>query len=92
MPKVSHRYYRDLDQFQQLTVCKLASLIRLADGLDRKHGDSVDSLNGRWSGRKVFLKLKSSAFSDWEKKAALKKAGLFQKVFWKEVEIVIEEL
>jgi len=36
-PKPSHPIYRDLDTQQQIRVSKMASLIRIADALDRRH-------------------------------------------------------
>jgi exopolyphosphatase / guanosine-5'-triphosphate,3'-diphosphate pyrophosphatase len=51
VPKPKHRQFAQLNREQQATVRRLAALLRIADGLDRGHIGSVQSVKVRWTER-----------------------------------------
>ncbi len=56
-PKIKHEGYRRLNPDDQKIVCKLASILRIADGLDRTHSSAIRDLRCRVSGKKVSITL-----------------------------------
>jgi len=45
LPKPSHEHYAALQQSDQMLVCRLAALLRIADGLDRAHQEAVTEVH-----------------------------------------------
>ena len=87
MPADDHRFYADLNLQQKEIVRKLAALLRIADGLDRRHISSVKDLSCVIEPKKVIIKIDSDNFSDMERETAKEKADLFEAVFQKEIVI-----
>ncbi len=87
LPAPSHKVYRDLPANERAVVRKLAALLRIADGLDRRHVKAVDDLRCRVLADRVEIRIKSVDFSVWESSAAKKKADLFESVFKKKVSV-----
>jgi exopolyphosphatase/guanosine-5'-triphosphate,3'-diphosphate pyrophosphatase len=81
LPKDDHKYYRDLDSDARCYVRKLASLLRLADGLDKGHSDLVEGLQCDIRRRRVLINLVSREAPNIS--SALDKADLFEHVFRK---------
>ncbi len=88
MPQDDHKYYGELDLKGKNKVCALASLLRIADGLDRSHMNLVEDLKCRMTQDKVIIQLKNEKPLRSEITVAKKKADLFEKVF--KMELVIE--
>jgi exopolyphosphatase/guanosine-5'-triphosphate,3'-diphosphate pyrophosphatase len=65
-PKIKHEGFRKLTPDDQIMVAKLASILRIADGLDRTHSSAVGDLRCRMSGRKVNVILRPSNSSPVE--------------------------
>jgi exopolyphosphatase/guanosine-5'-triphosphate,3'-diphosphate pyrophosphatase len=84
MPKNTHKVYAGLSADNKNTVRKLASLLRVADGMDRNHTSNVTALACRVSADKVVVTLKTKAMNEWERIATEKKADLFEDVFKKD--------
>ncbi len=84
-PKAKHEGFNRLTGSEQLTVKKLAGILRLADGLDRSHNSKVSSIKCKIQPRNFVLKIKASAKSDLEEWAVNMKKGLFEEVFKKQV-------
>jgi exopolyphosphatase / guanosine-5'-triphosphate,3'-diphosphate pyrophosphatase len=59
-PKIKHEGFRRLIPDDQKTTAKLASILRIADGLDRTHSSAITDLRCRISGRKVNVILRRS--------------------------------
>jgi len=87
LPKDSHEHFSELSQPDKETVKKLASLLRIADGLDRTHLGFVEDLDCEILPDKVIVHIKASNFSDTDKTKGEAKADLFEKVFEKEAVI-----
>jgi exopolyphosphatase/guanosine-5'-triphosphate,3'-diphosphate pyrophosphatase len=79
LPQEDHKYFEDLDADARRYVRKLASLLRLADGLDKGHGDLVRSLQCDIRRRRVHITLVSRDILDID--SARSKADLFESVF-----------
>lgn len=85
LPKDTHKYYRDLDERGKEEVRKLASLLRIADGLDRARLNSVKDLKCLIFPRKIVVQIRSDHFVEYDRLAARKKADLFGKTFKKDL-------
>jgi exopolyphosphatase/guanosine-5'-triphosphate,3'-diphosphate pyrophosphatase len=81
LPQNDHKYFEDLDTEGRRYVRKLASLLRLADGLDKGHSDLVGGLQCEIRRRRVHIRLVSR--NPLSIDAALSKADLFEHVFQK---------
>lgn len=81
MPKGKHRVFKALSEPDRETVRTLAAILRIADGLDRSHGNVVRNVTVQRSpeGLRILAHaLEDPADELW---AARKKADLFQAVF-----------
>lgn len=83
LPQEDHKYFEDLDADARRYVRKLASLLRLADGLDKGHRDLVRGLHCDIRRRRVHIMLVSQ--DTLEIDSGLNKADLFESVFRKTV-------
>jgi exopolyphosphatase / guanosine-5'-triphosphate,3'-diphosphate pyrophosphatase len=89
-PKIKHEGFSKLVPDDQERVRRLASIIRIADGLDRTHKSLVTSIKAKVSGDTVGLKLsckddKDIALDIW---GAERKLHLFQEVFGYKVKLI----
>lgn len=87
LPDEDHRFYGDLDPGSRSNVDKLASIIRVADGLDRTHFGVVKDLKCRILPEKVVIHLAAKERSGIDDDAAVEKSDLFRKTFGKSIEI-----
>jgi exopolyphosphatase/guanosine-5'-triphosphate,3'-diphosphate pyrophosphatase len=76
-PFPTHKVYRDLNDPEQKLVCKLAAILRIADGMDRSHSGNtllsgVELLPGE-----VVLQFQGAAALELDAQAASRKADLF---------------
>ena len=91
LPDPHHKIYRDLDPEKQQAVRALAGILRVADGLDRSHISSVESLHCEYRGRMVRLGIKQKRTSSSDISGAIRKCGLFEEVFEVELDILTQE-
>ena len=87
LPKSSHKYFPELKPEPKETVKRLASLLRVADGLDRTHMSAVKNLSCEILPDKVIIHIEANDLSPENKEATEKKADLFEKVFQKKLVI-----
>jgi exopolyphosphatase/guanosine-5'-triphosphate,3'-diphosphate pyrophosphatase len=80
-PRQSHENWRRMNPYLRPVVEKLASLLRIADGLDRSHRQLVTSVACSVRSRKVVFEVAARADCEAELDGALKKADLFERVF-----------
>jgi len=80
-PKKRHRAYGKLHKDDRLLVARLASLLRLADALDRRHSQRLRDLRCRVADDGVRLLLRSERDLMVEAHAAEEKSDLFEEVF-----------
>ncbi len=88
LPESDHAYFRDLDAESQLYVAKLASLLRLADGLDEGRSGLVDDVLCQIRPRSVLLRLLSRDIVSVRQ--AMRKADLFGRTFGRDIVIGVE--
>jgi exopolyphosphatase/guanosine-5'-triphosphate,3'-diphosphate pyrophosphatase len=80
-PKESHENWQRLDAYLRPVVEKLAALLRIADGLDRSHRQTVTAVSCRVRSRRVEFEVAARSDCEAELSAARKKADLFERVF-----------
>jgi exopolyphosphatase/guanosine-5'-triphosphate,3'-diphosphate pyrophosphatase len=81
MPSPSHASYKKLSAADRKRVRKLASILRVADALDRGHRSKVRSLDVRIGPEEVAIVPKGSADLALEVWTARRKAELFERTF-----------
>ncbi|MCX5768871.1 MAG: HD domain-containing protein [Candidatus Hydrogenedentes bacterium] len=88
LPDPRHKVYRDLDPQSQQLVNHLAAILRIADGLDRSHAGSAQSIRVTRSRGTVSIHVRQEPPSASDIEAARKKADLFEQTFGLQVEII----
>lgn len=87
-PDASHPGFRELDRDDRSRVRALASLLRIADALDREHRQKIKGLSASALGGKLRLELDSDRRHALETWTVTRKAELFRSVFDLEIEVV----
>jgi exopolyphosphatase/guanosine-5'-triphosphate,3'-diphosphate pyrophosphatase len=80
-PRRKHAHYSQLSTGEQEGVARLASLLRIADALDREHDAAVKDLEVEMSTRRVLVKARSSRDLGAEEVAMRRKGRLFEELF-----------
>jgi exopolyphosphatase/guanosine-5'-triphosphate,3'-diphosphate pyrophosphatase len=80
-PKKKHDHYASLAEVEQVKVARAASILRIADALDRTHDNAVKDIDVEMSTRKIKLKAVSPRELDSEGGALRKKGKLFEELF-----------
>lgn len=81
MPSTKHTLFKKLDAAEKKRVRKLASLLRIADALDRGHRSKVRQLDVQLTGEEVVVRPKGSGDIALEVWTARRKAELFERTF-----------
>ncbi len=76
-----HEDFLALDRHHQQLVLKLASILRIADGLDRSYQQKVTDLECSIDGKEIVFYLRAGAECDLETWSADRKAEWFRQVF-----------
>jgi exopolyphosphatase/guanosine-5'-triphosphate,3'-diphosphate pyrophosphatase len=87
VPLKKHEAFTELSDSHQRTVRTLASLLRIADALDRSHFSVVDTLDVKL-GDAVTIKLHVTGDAELETWAARSRADLFEQVFHRRVRFI----
>jgi exopolyphosphatase / guanosine-5'-triphosphate,3'-diphosphate pyrophosphatase len=91
-PKLSFEPFASLPPARRERVIKLIALLRIADGLDRNHGGSVEGIGAKVEDGRVRLVIHSSGDIDLELWGLRRKRELFERVFDLPLDIeVVEE-
>jgi exopolyphosphatase/guanosine-5'-triphosphate,3'-diphosphate pyrophosphatase len=80
-PRKKHASWASLPRGGRELVCRLSALLRIADALDRRHSQALESLTCRVSRGKLRLALVSDRDLAVEIHAAEEKADMFHQVF-----------
>ena len=88
-PKPEHRSYAALCIDDRIRVSKLASLLRVADALERTHAQRVDQIELVRQTGKLIIRLPGVADAAVERLAMASKADLFEQTFG--LAVIIEE-
>ncbi len=76
-----HEDYFGLERSQRSTLLKLASILQIADGLDRSHGQLVAGVRCEMSGACVTFHVETAGECELEMWSAERKASWFSEVF-----------
>ena len=77
----SYEPMRQLSDDERERVTRLVAILRIADGLDRSHGDAVDVVTAHVRSDRVELEIAGGEDTDLEVWGVRRKRGLFEKVF-----------
>lgn len=86
-PKSSHSIYRDLDTLQQMRLSKIASLLRIADALDRSHSARSENITLNLTPQILNIHLTDVNDASVERIAMKSKGNLFQNIFGLEIHL-----
>lgn len=89
-PKMRHNYFKKLPKSIRERIKKLASILRVADGLDRSHYQNVRDIRVEKSGRKIDLLIITETDPQLEIWGAMRKRSLLEEVLSSDVEVVID--
>ncbi len=89
-PKPSESLYGALNHQDRERVRKLAAILRVADGLDRGRRGVVRQISAQITDNLVILRLRADGDAELELWAARRRRELFEKVFDRELEVVVE--
>lgn len=87
-PKATHELYNSLRHHDRIRVSKLASLLRVADSLERTHSARVRDLSAKVVKDRLQLKLTGLSDATTERLAMEGKADLFRDIFGLSVTII----
>jgi exopolyphosphatase / guanosine-5'-triphosphate,3'-diphosphate pyrophosphatase len=87
LPKKSHESWSALEPADRATVRELASILRIADGLDRGRGAHVESVAAHDDGSTVRLEVAGAVDLHAERYGVGKKKDLFEETFGRHVEV-----
>jgi putative phosphoesterase len=87
LPRESHFHYQAICEKDRFTIRELASLLRLADGMDSSHGAIVREIGLRLEGSRLLLECRVSSPAFCERESAEKKKDLFELTFGRELKI-----
>lgn len=90
-PKKSHFSFKNLKPVHRRPVRKLAVLLRLADALDRNSFSVVHSLRCRQERDRIEIEIYAQQDAEIEMWCAKRHAGLFEREFDRELDIVLHE-
>jgi exopolyphosphatase/guanosine-5'-triphosphate,3'-diphosphate pyrophosphatase len=85
LPKEEHEEWRAVPRARRRAAATLVALLRVADGLDRGHGQEVTGLSARVRRDAVVVRLRGSGDLALDAWAASEKADLFGEVFGRPV-------
>jgi exopolyphosphatase/guanosine-5'-triphosphate,3'-diphosphate pyrophosphatase len=80
-PKSNHEGYNTLDREQRIAVCKLASMLRVADALDHSHSGRVGKLRCRRDKSRLVITVPNVDDLSLEQLALQQKGPLFEEIF-----------
>ena len=87
LPKAGHKEFMDLSPKRRRIVVMLAAILRLAEALDREHGNKVHGFRLTTRSKKVYMLLKGEGDLLLERWALNNGAQLFEKTFKKKLVI-----
>jgi exopolyphosphatase/guanosine-5'-triphosphate,3'-diphosphate pyrophosphatase len=89
-PKPSEPLYGALNHRDRDRVRKLAAILRVADGLDRGRRGAVTQVSTQITDNLVLLRVRAQDDAELELWATRRRRDLFEKVFDRELEVVVE--
>jgi exopolyphosphatase/guanosine-5'-triphosphate,3'-diphosphate pyrophosphatase len=90
-PREDHYLFRDLDDGARTVVARLASILRLADALDREHLQRVSVVDVTFDGDAVVLEVEGHGDLLLEHWAFRKRAQMFEDIFRRSVRLAVRQ-
>jgi exopolyphosphatase/guanosine-5'-triphosphate,3'-diphosphate pyrophosphatase len=90
VPSLEHAEFRALSDAERAVVRRLAALLRVAEGLDRSHSQSVRAVRVRFGKRSVHLEVSAESEPTTDLEAASEKSDLLNMIVGETVEIAFE--
>jgi exopolyphosphatase/guanosine-5'-triphosphate,3'-diphosphate pyrophosphatase len=87
-PRKRHQNLMHLSKEDRMLIARLSGILRIADGLDRTHAQSVTGVQVRWVRGRVQLTLEAAARPDVEWADAERKSDLFREAFGVNLQLV----
>ncbi|MDF3052867.1 MAG: exopolyphosphatase [Geminicoccaceae bacterium] len=87
-PKKSHENLARTSSEERKLIARLSGILRIADGLDRTHAQSVTGVKVRFVRDKLQISLEAKSLPDVESTDATRKSTLFRKAFDTEVQLL----
>ena len=87
-PRPGHKYFKSLSAPDQKRVRLLGGLLRLADGLDRSHGNLIEDVHCEVSDSLIRVMALGELDAEEDIQAARKKADLIEEALGKKVEVI----
>ena len=87
-PRKSHENLARMSAEERRLIARLSGILRIADGLDRTHSQSVSGITVRAIGNRLRLSLQAPVDPVVERAEAERKSDLFTKAFGSDVELV----
>ncbi|HYR99119.1 MAG TPA: HD domain-containing protein, partial [Gemmatimonadales bacterium] len=87
-PKKSHANFARLDRGERRLVRRLAGILRVADGLDRTHGQAISRVRSRMGDGWVRVHAVAARDPSIELEDAKRKAALFERAFGSDLDLV----
>ena len=88
-PKPSEPLYGALNHYDRERVRRLAAILRVADGLDRGRRGVVAAVSAQITDNIVLLRVRTDGDAELELWAARRRRDLFERVFDRELEVVV---
>jgi exopolyphosphatase/guanosine-5'-triphosphate,3'-diphosphate pyrophosphatase len=89
-PKRKHKAYADLGPAARHVVDVGAALLRIADGLDRSHGQVITGLRCKLESDEVTIRVATRADAELEIWGARRKREWFEKVFGRKLKFEVK--
>ncbi|MEM2900296.1 MAG: Ppx/GppA phosphatase family protein [Thermoplasmata archaeon] len=89
-PCSEHDTYQQLSKPEKILVTKLASILRIADSLDREHKLQVKDLSCKIKNGKLVIKLSTESDCILERWSLAERAKLFEETFGLKIELILE--
>lgn len=90
-PSKKHEVFSELPKDRKQIVRKLSALLRFADGFDRSHTQSVETLECEITSRKIICTAYASFPSALDQEGAEKKKDLLEFIFGKRVDVRLKK-
>ena len=90
LPRDGHPYFGQLAKPDQRRVCLLAGILRVADGLDRTHGNVVETVDCQWTDQRLTVRCRTAGAARVELETAQKKGNLLENALHRTLTIETE--
>ncbi len=87
LPKTAHTEYMSLPREARMVVSKLAAILRVADALDRAHGQQISDITCKRENEEFVIYVRGVADLTLERRAVKSKGDLFEDIYGMKVRV-----